>query len=69
MDERIRIGYRIKELREKRGLSTSRLSEMTGLKEANIKRIETGRYSMGLDILNTIAEALECNLDFVEKNA
>ena len=66
MDERIRIGNRIKELRQKRGLSTYKLAEMTGLNQPNICRIEAGRYSTGIDILAKIASALRCRLDFIE---
>ena len=67
MEERIKIGNRIKELRQKRGVSTYRLAEMTGLKQPNIARIESGRYSTGIDILAKIAASLGCDLDFVEK--
>ena len=66
MDERLRIGSRIKELRHKRGVSSYRLAEMTGLQRQNISRIESGKYSTGVDILSKIAAALGCNLDFVE---
>ena len=65
---RIQIGNRIKELRQKRGLSQADLAEMTGLIQQNIARIETGKYSTGLDILSKIAAALKCDLDFVETN-
>ena len=67
MCERIRIGNRIKELRQKRGISTYQLAELTGLKQPNITRIESGRYSTGVDILSKIAAALGCDLDFIEK--
>ena len=65
--DRVRIGNRIKELRQKRGVSTYQLAEMTGLKQPNIARIESGRYSTGIDVLSKIASALGCDLDFVEK--
>ncbi|GHT74577.1 hypothetical protein FACS189456_6090 [Bacteroidia bacterium] len=67
MEERMRIGKRISELRNKKGISTITLAEMTGLKQPNICRIEQGRYSTGMDILSKIADALGCGLDFVEK--
>ena len=66
-NERIRIGNRIKELRQKRGISTYQLAELTGLKQPNIARIESGKYSTGVDILSKIAAALSCDLDFIEK--
>jgi len=67
MEERIKIGNRIKELRQKRGISTYQLAELTGLKQPNIARIESGKYSTGVDILSKIAAALACDLDFIEK--
>ena len=67
MNERIRIGQRIREIRQNNSISQEILAEMTGLKQANIARIESGRYSTGLDILAKIATALGCDIDFVEK--
>lgn len=64
--ERKRIGLRVKELREAAGLSQKELAEMCDLKQPNIARIETGKYSTGLDILSKIADALGVRLDFVK---
>lgn len=64
--ERERIGARIKEIREKKGLSSLQLAMRTNIDPANLCRIEQGRYSAGLDILSRIAVALGCKLDFVE---
>lgn len=36
------MGYRIKEIREERGMSQSELAEKTGLTRATIWRLETG---------------------------
>ena len=66
-DERIRIGSRIRELRQKRGLSIYELADMTGLQFQNVSRIELGKYSTGIDILSKIAAALKCTIDFVEQ--
>jgi transcriptional regulator with XRE-family HTH domain len=62
---RIRIGQRIAELRKKKGMTQAQLAEACGMKSPNIARIETGRYSTGLDILSKIADALDCTIDFV----
>ena len=67
MNERIRIGQRIRELRQKRGMFQSNLSEMSGVTRPNIARIEAGKYSAGLDVLAKIASALGCDIDFIEK--
>jgi len=66
MTERERIGLRIKEIRTKKEISTYKLAELTGLKRQNISRIESGRYSTGIDILSKIADALGCRIDLVE---
>lgn len=64
--ERKRIGLRVKELREAAGLSQEDLAQLTGLKRGNISRIESGKYSTGIDIFNKIASALGVRLDFVK---
>lgn len=67
MNERKRIGARIAALRKARGMTQAQLAESCGMKKPNITRIETGRYSTGLDILAKIAKALDCTLDFIEQ--
>lgn len=65
-EERQRIGQRIAEIRRKRGLTQIQLGEKVGIMGNHITRIEKGRYSVGLDTLAAIAEALDCRLDFIE---
>lgn len=65
MDDRKRMGDKIKKLREEAGLSQQELAEKTGLKQQNIARIESGKYSTGQDILSKIAQALGKKLDIV----
>lgn len=65
IDDRKRIGLRIKQLREDQGLTQLQLAERTGLKQQNIGRIESGKYSTGQDILSTIAAALGKRLDLI----
>ena len=64
--ERQRIGQRIAELRKERGLTQTQLAERCGLQQAHIARIEAGRYSVGLDTLAQIADALGMVIDFVK---
>ena len=66
MDNRERIGKRIDQIRMEAGLSQARLSELTGIATGNIARIETGKYSTGIDILSKIGDALGYQLDFIE---
>lgn len=64
--ERLRIGQRIAELRKEQNLTQTQLAERCGLQQAHIARIEAGRYSVGLDTLTQIADALGMAIDFVK---
>jgi transcriptional regulator with XRE-family HTH domain len=63
--DRERIGARIAELRKAKGLTQAQLAEKTGFSQSNIGRIETGRYSVGLDVLTKIADALGATVELV----
>ena len=67
-NERKRIGTRIAEIRKDKGLTQAQLAEATGLQQAHIARIETGRYSVGLDTLALIATALDARVDIIVKS-
>lgn len=67
MSERERIGKRIAEIRKIKGLSQAKLAELADIAPGNIARIETGKYSTGIDLLSKIADALGYKLDFIEK--
>ena len=64
--ERLRIGQRIAELRKEQNLTQTQLAERCGLQQAHIARIEAGRYSVGLDTLTQIADAMGMAIDFVK---
>ena len=65
--ERLRIGRRIAEIRMGNAASLKEyLAERCGLQQAHIARIETGRYSVGLDTLAQIADAMGMVIDFVK---
>jgi len=66
IEERKRIGHRIAELRKEQNMTQAQLAERCGIAQAHIARIETGRYSVGLDTLAQIATALGRSIDFVE---
>lgn len=67
MNDRERIGKRIAQIRMEVGISQYKLAELTGLAPGNIARIETGKYSTGVDLLSKIGDALGYKLDFTEK--
>jgi transcriptional regulator with XRE-family HTH domain len=52
------IGHRIRQLREKRGISHDDLQEFSGLDRGYIARIEQGRTVPPLETLERIAAAL-----------
>jgi transcriptional regulator with XRE-family HTH domain len=66
-DNRLRIGQRIAEIRDARGITQRDLSEITGLNPANISKLEGGKYNVSIDILARIAAALECQVELIEK--
>jgi transcriptional regulator with XRE-family HTH domain len=61
------IGRKIAAIRKKKGLSMRQLAELTGLNHSNIGKIELGKYSVGVDILGRICDALGCELNITEK--
>lgn len=63
--ERVRIGKRIKELREAKKMEARDLALLTGIDAANLSRIEQGKYSTGIDILSRIAIVLNAHLDLI----
>jgi DNA-binding Xre family transcriptional regulator len=63
--ERVRIGKRIKELREAKKMDARDLALLTGIDAANLSRIEQGKYSTGIDILSRIAVILNAHLDLI----
>ena len=65
--ERERIGARIAELRKAKGLTQEQLAEKAGFTQSNIWRIENGKYSVGIDILTAIADALEASVEIIKK--
>ena len=64
--ERTRIGNRIRQIREERGIEARDLAKLAGIDAANLSRIENGKYSVGIDILSKIAASLGKKLDLVD---
>ena len=63
--ERVRIGKRIRELREAKKMEARDLAILAGIDAANLSRIEQGKYSTGIDILSRIAIVLDAHLDLI----
>lgn len=66
-EERLRIGSRLKEIRENKKMEAKNVARIAGIDPSNLSKIEAGRYSVGLDILCKIANAIGANVDIVEK--
>ncbi len=63
MNEREKIGQRLAEIREEKGLTIRTLADMAGINYANISKIEHGRYNVSIDILSKVAKALNCTIE------
>lgn len=66
-DDRKYIGSRIRQLREKKGMEAKALAKLSNIDAANLSRIERGRYSVGLDVLSRIANALGAKVDLIKE--
>jgi len=54
---------RIRKFREKKGFSTTDLSNMTGISQSTISKIENGKRRIDLESLEKIADALDVSVD------
>ena len=66
--ERVRIGRRIKELRETKKMEARDLALLTGIEAANFSRIKRGKYSTGVDILSRNCVTLDAHLDLISNS-
>ena len=64
-EERTRIGRKIRQIREEKGIDAKELAKLANIDPANLSRIEQGKYSVGLDILSKLAFVLGCHIDIV----
>ena len=58
------FGQRIKEIRNKKGITQYRLAEMTGIDPKHMSHIETGRSFPKADLIEKFAAALD--IDYTE---
>ena len=62
MNERERIGKRIAEIRKERCYTVRQLAN---LRAATISNVENGKFSVGIDILAKICDALEVKIEII----
>lgn len=65
MDDRERIGRRILELRKEHGMTQEELSKKSGVGRAHIAKIESGKFSAGIDTIQKIANVFGKDIDLV----
>lgn len=66
-EERQRIGIDIATLRTQKGMTQQQIAESAGLQRNHVSRIEQGRYSVGFDTLQAIADALDADIRIVPR--
>ena len=59
----VRLGRRLSELREKRGLSQTQLADMAAIGRAHLSQIENGAVAARIDTLYAIIQALDLKRD------
>jgi transcriptional regulator with XRE-family HTH domain len=57
------VRTRLRSLRTTMGFSLDDLAERTNLSPSTISRVETGKRTLGLDVLKPLADALQVSLD------
>ena len=58
----VRLGRRLSQLREKRGLSQTQLADMAEVGRAHLSQIENGAVAARIDTLYALSQALELTL-------
>ena len=66
--ERQRIGKRIAELRKGKKMTQAELAERSGLGQGHIARLEAGQYGATIDVLSSIAGAMDSKVEIVGNN-
>lgn len=69
MKEQVRkdLGRMIREKREEQGWSEAQIARMCDVTEQTIRKIEDGRFNVGIDIIGEVATALGMKLTITEE--
>ena len=59
----VRLGRRLSDLRDRRGLSQTQLADMAEIGRAHLSQIENGAVAARIDTLYAIANAMELTLE------
>lgn len=60
------VGQKIREIRERRGLTTSDVANIVGIDRTTVSKLETANWSPTLDQVLKIAAAVGVRLEIVE---
>lgn len=60
------VGAKIKEIRERRGMTTSDVANIVGIDRATVSKLETANWSPTLDQVLRIAAAIGVRLEIIE---
>lgn len=66
MDIRKQIGEKIAEMRKGSNLSQRDLAERSGLTQNTIYKVENGKFSVGIDTLQRIADVFGKRIDLID---
>lgn len=55
------VGLRVRELRERKGISRRRLSEISGVSQRYLAQLETGAGNITIGLLRAVARAIGCS--------
>jgi transcriptional regulator with XRE-family HTH domain len=58
---------RLKDLREIKGLSQEQLEKLSGLSHSAISKSEQGKTLPGSEVLDKLAQALDCTIDYLHE--
>ena len=65
-DCRLKMGQKIREIREKRGYSQDELAEIMEVNRSTISKIENGKFSFSIDYLSKFSFFLNFELTIID---
>lgn len=66
-DYRLKLGDKIRQVREERGYSQEQLAEMMDINRSTISKIENGKFSISVDYLVRFSIFLDHEFKVIEK--
>jgi transcriptional regulator with XRE-family HTH domain len=62
MDVKVKVGARLKELRNQKRLTQDQLNQISGVDRTYISDVENGRRNISIETLETLLKGLEISL-------